>query len=117
QAQSYLWDFGDGQSSTEVNPVHQYVQTGNYTVCLTAYSDQNCPDRTCKNLYTEVIPLVDVPSGFSPNGDGVNDIVYVRGFSIKEMDFKIFNRWGELVFESYNQENGWDGTYKGVIQE
>jgi len=54
-----------------------------------------------------------VPNAFSPNQDNANDIVYVRGQNIKEMDFKIFDRWGELVFESTNQNVGWDGTYKG----
>lgn len=113
----YVWDFGDGSGSTETDPVHQYNRTGTFTVCLTAFTDQDCPDRICKNVYTEVVPLADVPTAFSPNGDGINDGIFVRGFSIKEMDFKIFNRWGELVFESFNQENGWDGTYKGQLQE
>jgi gliding motility-associated-like protein len=53
-----------------------------------------------------------VPNAFSPNQDNANDIVYVRGQNIKEMDFKIFDRWGELVFESTNQNVGWNGSYK-----
>ena len=64
-----------------------------------------------------MVPLVDVPSGFSPNGDGVNDVVYVKGYGIEKMTFRIFNRWGEKVFESTNMNNGWDGRYKGVMQE
>jgi len=76
----------------------------------------NCADTACKNVYAEVLPLADVPSGFSPNGDGNNDIVFVRGFSIKEMDFKIYNRWGQLVFESTDREKGWDGTFNGKPQ-
>jgi gliding motility-associated-like protein len=64
-----------------------------------------------------VIPLVDVPTGFSPNGDGANDIVYVKGYGIAKMTFRIFNRWGEKVFESTDKSYGWDGRYKGVIQE
>jgi gliding motility-associated-like protein len=60
---------------------------------------------------------LDVPTGFTPNGDGINDVVYVRGWGIKElMEFSVFNRWGELLFKSENLEDGWDGTYKSEIQ-
>ncbi|MFT6716657.1 MAG: gliding motility-associated-like protein [Saprospiraceae bacterium] len=59
----------------------------------------------------------DVPTAFTPDGDGVNDIVYLRGHGISEVImFKIFNRWGELVFESTELTEGWDGIYKGVVQ-
>ena len=53
----------------------------------------------------------------SPNGDGQNDVLYVKGQDVKSMDFKVFNRWGELVFETNNINQGWDGYYKGVQQE
>jgi len=56
-----------------------------------------------------------VPNAFSPNNDNENDIVYVRGQNIEEMTFMIFDRWGELVFESTDQNNGWDGTFKGEL--
>lgn len=67
----------------------------------------------------EVLPLssVDVPLAFTPNGDGVNDIIYVRGWGIKELlTFQIYNRWGEQVYISEDIEEGWDGFYKGEIQ-
>jgi gliding motility-associated-like protein len=53
-----------------------------------------------------------IPNAFTPNGDNNNDLVYVRGQNILEMDLKIFDRWGELVFETANQNIGWDGTFK-----
>lgn len=60
---------------------------------------------------------LDLPDAFSPNGDGVNDIIYVRGWGIKELiTFKIYNRAGRLIYETNNLEEGWDGTYKGVQQ-
>jgi gliding motility-associated-like protein len=75
---------------------------------------------TAQSTFTvEVKPLssVDVPTAFTPNGDGVNDVVYVAGWGIKKLNyFKIFNRWGELVFETDDITVGWDGTYKGVPQ-
>ncbi len=116
-ATHYQWSFGDGNGSTEENPVYQYNRSGNYTVCLTAINEWGCLDMVCRNITADVRPLADVPSAFSPNGDGANDILYVRGFSIQSLDFKIYNRWGELVFETQNQSVGWDGTYKDTPQE
>lgn len=59
-------------------------------------------------------PFIFVPNAFSPNADGRNDILYVRGEQvIEEMDFIIYNRWGQKVFESRDPKNGWDGTFKG----
>lgn len=60
---------------------------------------------------------IDVPDAFTPNGDGKNDILYAKGYGIKELEyFRIYNRWGELVFETTNMQVGWDGTYKGKPQ-
>ncbi len=60
---------------------------------------------------------LDVPSAFSPNNDGVNDIIFVKGWGLKELlSFKIYNRFGELIFESNDFEIGWDGTYNGKTQ-
>lgn len=61
--------------------------------------------------------FIKLPTTFTPNGDGNNDIIYVEGWGIKELlEFQIFNRWGEMVFESNDKEYGWDGYYKGVLQ-
>ena len=67
-----------------------------------------------------VLPLssVDVPDVFTPNGDGINDIIYVRGWGIEDLiSFQIYNRWGELVFESKDADLGWNGNYKGEPQQ
>ena len=114
---SYNWDFGDGTTSTNKDDVHVYDKDGTYTVCLTATNEYGCRDTVCKSVRGIVVPLVDVPSGFSPNGDGINDIVYVKGYGIEKMTFRIFNRWGEKVFESTEKTKGWDGRYKNVMQE
>ncbi len=58
-------------------------------------------------------PYIFVPNAFTPDGDGMNDILYVRTEVGYDMDFKIFDRWGELVFESTDVKHGWDGTFKG----
>lgn len=116
-ANSYLWDFGDSRTSTETNPSHEYNRSGNYNVCLTATNNFNCSDKICKTLQATVYPVVDVPSGFSPNNDGKNDILRIRGYGIERVNLQIFNRWGEKVFETNEMDKGWDGTYKGVLQE
>ncbi len=113
---SYLWEFGDGEVSTETNPVHQYNKTGTYDVCLLATNAAGCTDTICKQVAAIVIPLFDVPNAFSPNGDGMNDVLMVRGFGIAKFNFKIFNRWGQLVFESNDPGVGWDGRFKGTVQ-
>jgi gliding motility-associated-like protein len=116
-ATEYLWDFGDGTSDTVKNPVHVYDKDGTYNVCLTVTNQYGCIDTTCKPVRGIVIPLVDVPTGFSPNGDGKNDVVYVKGYGIEKMLFRIYNRWGEKVFESTRKQDGWNGFYKGTLQE
>jgi len=116
-ATHYDWDFGDGTNSTEESPTHSFNRSGEFSVCLTATNQYGCSAKVCKTIRSEVQSLVDVPTGFSPNGDGTNDVLYVRGYNIEKMDFRVFNRWGELVFESQDINKGWDGTYKGKLQE
>ena len=58
---------------------------------------------------------IAVSSAGDINDDGINDVIYVRGQNLEEIDFKIFDRWGELVFETQNQSVGWDGTYNGEL--
>jgi gliding motility-associated-like protein len=58
-------------------------------------------------------PDIFVPNTFTPNGDGRNDVLFVRGRNIERMEFKVFDRWGEKVFESVDPASGWDGTYNG----
>lgn len=117
-ADSYLWDFGDGNTSTEENPNYVYETVGEYQVCLTASNPQNCPDIYCENIV--VIPpiFIGVPNAFTPNNDNLNDILFVEGNSgIEFMELKIFNRWGEMVFITNNPEEGWNGVYKNQAQE
>ena len=86
-------------------------------MCLVARSAQGCLDTVCKTVYSDIAPLAALPTAFSPNGDGSNDILFVRSGAIETMSLKIFNRWGELVFETNNPDQGWDGKYKGREQE
>lgn len=114
-ATTYLWDFGDGDTSTAVNPLHAFDDYGEYLVCLTATSEFGCSDSVCKILDMSNY-AVDVPNAFSPNGDAQNNVLYVKGQGVETIDFRVYNRWGEKVFESDNMNIGWDGTYKDEPQ-
>lgn len=115
-AMRYKWYFGDGDTSDLTNPVHQYNATSTFQACLIAYNQYSCADTTCADVSAIVSPLVAVPNAFSPNGDGSNDIVYVRGYAIMKMMFRIYNRWGQVVFQTTDRKQGWDGKFKGVLQ-
>jgi gliding motility-associated-like protein len=115
-ASLFNWDFGDGTSSAQENPDKSYNDSGSYTICLIASDTNNCVDTACKDISIDVTKSIGVPSAFSPNGDGVNDVLYVRGYRIKAFRLRIYNRWGNLVFETDNKVKGWDGTYKGAPQ-
>jgi gliding motility-associated-like protein len=112
---SYWWmppgsvDDPDGQNTTA---------TVNEPTVYTLYvSDGICTksDTVFVKTYAYVCgdPFIYIPNAFSPNGDGENEVLYVRGSLIAEMEWRIFDRWGELVFESYSRLDGWDGTFRG----
>jgi gliding motility-associated-like protein len=112
---SWQWDFGDSLgTSTLQNPSYSYSSAGNYTVCLTITDITNCKDVICEEVIVFMPPVV--PNAFSPNGIGENNVFNVLGGPYKELDFKIYNNWGELIFESDKQSIGWDGTRNGVEQ-
>lgn len=115
-ALSYLWIFGDGTQSKATSPAHLFRKTGSYKTCLVAEGFENCNDTLCKNVEALIVPLIDVPTAFTPNGDGINDILYVKGAAIETMEFSIYNRWGQLVFHSTTPEVGWNGTFNGKPQ-
>lgn len=115
-ATHYTWNFGDGDTSTLENPKHIFSETATYTVCLNAANDFGCSDDTCIEVQSLVKPLVDVPSAFTPGKFGANSIIRVIGFGIKEMNWSIYNRWGQKVYESSSLKSGWDGTFNGKLQ-
>jgi gliding motility-associated-like protein len=118
-AVSFKWVFGDGDSlltTSRANIDHQYNATGTFNACLIAYNSIGCPAQICRQVSATVIPLVDVPNAFTPQSGDQNSIVMVRGFGIAKMQFTIWNRWGQKVFETNDRNKGWDGKVKGVVQ-
>ncbi|WP_276133406.1 gliding motility-associated C-terminal domain-containing protein [Polluticoccus soli] len=114
-ALAQTWDFGDGSTSEEADPEHMYLKSGSYKVCLTIYNEV-CTAKVCHAVDAIAEPAVGVPTGFSPNGDGKNDILYVRGGAVKTIHLVLYNRWGQKIFETNDINQGWDGTYDGQQQ-
>ncbi|MEM7372410.1 MAG: PKD domain-containing protein [Bacteroidota bacterium] len=119
-ALTYNWTFGDSSSlentSTEQNPAHTYAQFGAYDVSLTIGTGGQCRDSLSKLqfvIFEDKPANLFVPTAFTPNGDGVNDVLFLRGQNISEMTFTIFNEWGEVIFQSQAPDHGWDGSYQG----
>jgi gliding motility-associated-like protein len=115
----YQWNFGDGHSETKTTPdtvMHQYNRTDTFQVCLIVTNESGCTDTVCHPVPALINPLLDVPNAFTPGRFGQNGIVKVVGFGITRIAFRIYNRWGQKVFESNDPNIGWDGTYKGILQ-
>jgi gliding motility-associated-like protein len=121
-AESYLWVFGDGSAPEttenvyhEFGPGDDFVST-NFPVTLFAISEYGCIDSA--TLYITMNPelIFYVPNAFTPDGDDYNNVfkpVFSSGYDLKNYDLMIFNRWGELIFETDQIGQGWDGTYRG----
>lgn len=115
-ANRYLWKFGDEESSTAFEPTHQYNATGTFRATLYAYNVANCVDSFTQDIPILIVPLLDVPNAFTPGRFGENAVVKVKGFGIGKLTWKIFNRWGQVVFSTSDRNEGWDGTFKGALQ-
>ena len=76
----------------------------------------NCTDTACNPVQAIIQPLLDVPNAFTPGRFGINGVVKVRGFGISKLVFRIYNRWGQKVFEGNDVNLGWDGTFNGNPQ-
>jgi gliding motility-associated-like protein len=117
---AYLWQYGDGDTLFTIRRdtivSHFFNATKTFNSCLITYNQYGCTDTFCLPVTAKVIPALDVPNAFTPNGDGMNDQVHVKGFAISKMMWRIYNRWGQLVFSTTNRSEGWNGTYKGVLQ-
>lgn len=111
---SWYWNFGDSISSSNQNPQHYYNNQGDFTVSLTITDQSGCTDTIRKPISVTLLPLV--PTAFSPNKDGSNDFLFVKGGPFEKMYFRVYNSWGALLFETRDQKVGWDGTFKGEDQ-
>jgi gliding motility-associated-like protein len=110
---TYLWSPSSGLSDPSISdPTTSPTSTTVYTLVVT--DNNGCTDMDMVTVNIEInCGTVFVPNIFSPNGDGNNDILYVRNRCIVELEFIVYDRWGEKVFETSDVNNGWDGEFKG----
>jgi gliding motility-associated-like protein len=126
----FLWDFGDGETSDLVEPQHLYKEEGVYDISLIAISQNNCSDtaRVQHAVMVQKGGQILVPNAFSPNlagapgggqggsnSDGKNDVFLPLMRGVTQFEMLVFDRWGELLFESQDPHTGWNGYYNGKL--
>jgi gliding motility-associated-like protein len=115
----YKWVFGDGDSvitsKKDTTISHIYPATGVYNACQIVFNAGGCSDTTCQQISVTINPGCDVPNAFTPNSDGTNDRIFVRGYGIAQMTWRIYDRWGNMVYASADPSQGWDGTFNGKL--
>jgi len=114
-ANSYVWDFGDSQSSTVVHPNHVFDDPGIYVITLIATDDKGCIDSIKKNITILEEYYIYIPNTFTPNDDRTNQFFSVQTVNIAELQIDIFDRWGNVIYNSDDLYFQWDGTQNGII--
>lgn len=118
-ADVYLWEFGDGSSSGEMNPSHVYTHEGVYDITLHVWTENDCYDLYLLEAAVVVEPTgrIVFPNAFRPASPLQENRVFRPGVidHVEDYHLMIFNRWGEQVFESFSQETGWDGFVNGKM--
>jgi len=115
---AWKWLFDTLGNSNYENPSFTFPNdSGNYYVTLIVEDDKTCKDTITKKIFIRSEIALFLPNSFTPNGDGLNDNFIPKGFglSTESYSFLIFNRWGEVVFETNNILEGWDGYFKGKL--
>ncbi|MES2777737.1 MAG: PKD domain-containing protein [Bacteroidota bacterium] len=117
---SYLWNFGDGSTSTEVNPSHVYTQLGKFKVTLTATNVSNCPSSYSMDVVIDGEPgSLFLPNSFMPSSEDPQFREFkAKGTGIASWRMSIFDKWGAILWETTRLDDGkpvdgWDGTFKG----
>ena len=118
---NWQWSFGNGNTSTvKTPPVQVYPTTGTetlYTVSLTISNSNGCQTSATKTIKVFATCIIAVPTAFTPDGDGLNDYLYpLNAIKAENLDFKVFSRWGQLVFQSRDWTKKWDGKINGIPQ-
>ncbi len=127
--ESYFWEFGDGNTDTLVNASNTFPTFGYYSVTLTATTNYGCEGQVTREIRI-LEPDIDllIPTAFTPNPSGSsagnydptsfdNDVFFPITSYVDEFFMQIYNRWGELIFESTDHAIGWDGYYRSVLSQ
>jgi gliding motility-associated-like protein len=110
---TYQWYFGDGDQSTLINPNNIYDTAGTYYITLVAWDAKGCVDTITKPITILEEFYIYIPNAFIPDQDRINNFFSGSFIGVKWIKMEIFNRWGELIYFSEDQNFKWDGTYQG----
>ncbi len=117
---AHNWSFGDGSASTEASPEHSFAppsREATFKVKYTVTNMMGCEKSVTKEIKIYSSCTVYVPNAFTPGGDGRNDVFRVlNAMKAEKFEFKIYNRWGQLVYQTRDWKQGWDGRVNGQLQ-
>ena len=118
---TWNWQFGNGRTSILQEPPAQTYHTTQpeqlFPVSLVVQNTRNCFDTAISYIKVTKSCYIAVPSGFTPNGDGINDYLYpLNSYKATNVLFSIYNKHGQKIFETNNQQTGWNGFFKGSLQ-
>jgi gliding motility-associated-like protein len=111
---AWYWNFGDGNYSNLENPTNTYTEAGTYTINLVVTDELGCTDITSYIIEFDPGFTYYVPNAFTPDGDGLNQIflpIFSAAIDPTNYQMLIYNRWGELIFETLDPNVGWDASY------
>lgn len=110
---AWYYDFGEGSSSEDQNPTNRFTEVGEYLVTQYVTTQYGCTDTISGTVKVEPIFTFYIPNAFTPNADDTNEEFYGDGEGFTDYSMYIYDRWGELIFESNDKDYHWDGSYKG----
>ena len=110
---NWAYEWGDGATANIPNPVHEYADTGHYTITQYVATEFGCLDTADVTVIVDPEFRFYIPSAFTPDADGINEEFFGSGIGIINYQMRIYDRWGELIFESNDYDYHWDGTYMG----
>jgi gliding motility-associated-like protein len=117
---AHHWEFGEGGTAAVQDPSYTFGvpdRQRTYQVRYTVTDSFGCQYTAVKPVTIFPSCFIAVPTAFTPNGDGLNDFLApMNAIRAENLEFRIYNRWGQLLYASTNWKQGWDGTFKGQLQ-
>src|SRR5690606_36009987 len=117
---SYSWDLGEGERTTDPSPSRSYPRDQRiktYTVLFKVTDQWGCSSIMEKSIKVYPSCNIDVPNAFTPNNDNINELLHpLNAVKARQLQFRVYNRWGVLLYETNNWKAGWDGTYNDIPQ-
>jgi gliding motility-associated-like protein len=107
------WNFGDGSYSAIQHPTHSFSDVGTYPIKLIVETQYGCLDTIEYQVKVNPVFTFYIPNSFTPDDNGINDLFFGSGKAYTSYEMWIFDRWGEQLFYSVDDEFHWDGTFKG----